>query len=63
MRSNGEKRSETVRSKDDFDLSDMRNLTSFIALRVKPDRRQRQIPVLPHEDRRKRHTATPIGRD
>ena len=63
MRANGEKRSETVRPKDDFDLADMRNLTSLIALRVKPDRRQRQVPVLPHQDRRKRHTATPIERD
>jgi len=62
MRSNGEKRSETVRPKDDFDLADTQNLSSFIALRVKPDRRQRQLPVLPHQDRRKRHTATPIER-
>jgi hypothetical protein len=60
MGSNFEKRSEVVRA-EDFGTSDTQDHPSPIRLRIKPDRRQRNVPVLPHPDRRKRASTAPVS--
>ena len=60
MCSDFEKRSKPARS-EDLDASDIQSYLPPIRLRIKPDRRQRNVPILPHPDRRKRASAAPIS--
>jgi len=57
MCSNFEKRSEVVRS-EGLGTVDTQDLAAPFGLRVKPDRRQRNVPTS-HPDRRKRASAAP----
>jgi hypothetical protein len=58
MRSNSDKRSEVV-PPEDVDTVDPRDHALPFGLRIKPDRRQRNVPILPHPDRRKRTAPAP----
>ena len=60
MGSNFKKRSELVHP-EGFGASDTQDHPSPIELRIKPDRRQRNVPILPHPDRRKRASTTPVS--
>jgi hypothetical protein len=46
---------------EDFGTMNTEDHASPIGLRIKPDRRQRNVPVLPHPDRRKRTSAASIS--
>ena len=60
MSSDFKKRSEAARP-EDVDTSDTQHHPSPIGVRIKPDRRQRNVAILPHPDRRKRPSAAPIS--
>ena len=60
MGSDFEKRSELVHP-EDFGASDTRDHRSPIGLRIKPDRRQRNVAILPHLDRRKGASTAPAS--
>ena len=60
MGSNFEKRSEVVHP-EGFGASDTPDHRSPIGLRIKPDRRQRNVPILPHPERRKPASTAPIS--
>jgi hypothetical protein len=60
MRSNFDDGSGIVRP-EDFGTMNTEDHASPVGLRLKPDRRQRNVPVLPHPDRRKRASTAPIS--
>ena len=60
MRSSSDKGSGIDRP-EDFGATNTEDHGSPIGLRIKPDRRQRNVTVLPHPDRRKRTSAAPVS--